>query len=376
MKPAARGRPPLWRVDAGHAAVVEFDLFRHQLNTSSNVELELFLVELNTARTGRPPRHLVYQRLDEAITELRLRMGGLPSPTEAADIWTSIWYQEAHHSTALEGNTLVMQQVEQLLAEGRAVGNKDLSEYMEVKGYADAARWVYSHALEPGEWRSDEILSMTELRHIHELALGPVWGVSPHRNATDAETPGSFRQHDIHPFPGGMTPISWLEVPAAMADWVASLSAITGAENVVEAIATAHGAFERVHPFLDGNGRTGRLILNLLLVRSGYPPAVIYTRDRARYLRSLQRADNGDSGPLGELIARSVLDSLYRFVVPAVAGPLRLVPLAALATKEFNVPAIRAAIVRGRLKGQKGADGQWRSTRAWVDEYQAAKRGR
>jgi hypothetical protein len=62
-------------------------------------------------------------------------MGGLPSPTEAEGIWTSIWYQEAHHSTALEGNTLVIAQVEALLAEGRAVGNKELKEYMEVNGY-------------------------------------------------------------------------------------------------------------------------------------------------------------------------------------------------------------------------------------------------
>ena len=77
-------------------------------------------------------------------------MGGLPNPLEAADIWRGIWFEEAHHSTALEGNTLVLKQVEQLLAEGRAVGNKELSEYLEVKGYADAAEWVYGQAIEPG----------------------------------------------------------------------------------------------------------------------------------------------------------------------------------------------------------------------------------
>ena len=77
-------------------------------------------------------------------------------------------------------------------------------------------------------------------------------------------------------------------------------------------------------------------VLNLILVRLGYPPAIIYKRQRAEYLRALQRADDGDAGLLGELLARAILDNLYRFVVPAVAGPARLVPLAALATEEIG----------------------------------------
>ena len=89
---------------------------------------------------GRPSRAAVHARLDEQVAELRARLGGLPSPEEAEGIWTDIWYQEAHHSTAIEGNTLVRKQVEVLLREGRAVGDKELSEYLEVKGYADAAR--------------------------------------------------------------------------------------------------------------------------------------------------------------------------------------------------------------------------------------------
>ena len=75
-------------------------------------------------------------------------MGGLPSPAEASDIWEGIWFAEAHHSTAIEGNTLVYRQVEELLRHGRAIGDKELREYMEVKGYADAAEWVYGQAQE------------------------------------------------------------------------------------------------------------------------------------------------------------------------------------------------------------------------------------
>jgi hypothetical protein len=102
----------------------------------------------------------VYARLGIQIGELRERLGGLPSPAEAEDIWRGIWLEEAHHSTALEGNTLVLKQVEQLLAEGRAVGNKELAEYMEVRGYADAANWVYGQAIDPGDWSSGELLSL------------------------------------------------------------------------------------------------------------------------------------------------------------------------------------------------------------------------
>src|SRR3954463_5295451 len=96
---------------------------------------------------GRPPRQVVYERLEVQIGELRDRLGGLPSPIEAKDIWRGIWLEEAHHSTAIEGNTLVLKQVEQLLSEGRAVGDKELWEYMEVQGYGNAADWVYGHGL-------------------------------------------------------------------------------------------------------------------------------------------------------------------------------------------------------------------------------------
>jgi Fic family protein len=338
--------------------------------------LWLFLVERDNLPRGRPSRQLIYRRLNEAVEDVKTRMGGLPSPADAQDIWTTIWNQEAHHSTALEGNTLVLSQVETLLAEGRAVGNKELKEYLEVTGYAAAARWVYGQALEPGDWTSGAPLSITEVRHVHQLALGPVWGVAPHPQASPQEGPGSFRRHDIAPFPGGMVPPPWVEVEAHLADWLRTLVEIEGSDIPVEALAAAHGNYERIHPFLDGNGRTGRLLLNLVLVRLGYPPAIIYFRDRSRYLRSLRRADAGDPGPLGELIARSVTDNLYRFVLPAVAGRRQLVPLASLAGKDQSVGMLRAAIERGRLKAQKSPNGQWSSTRAWVDEYLASRHQR
>ncbi len=327
-----------------------------------------------TGRVGRPTRASLYSRLDTQIAELWLRMGGLPSPLEASDIWRGIWFEEAHHSTAIEGNTLVLKQVEVLLEQGRAIGNKELREYMEVRGYADASEWVYKQALAPDRADTQRTLTVTEIRAVHRAAMAPVWDVAPHPEATDRERPGSFREHEIHPFPGGMHPVSWVLVPAEIATWADDINGLEArSTDFPGRLAELHCRFEQIHPFIDGNGRTGRLLLNLVLVRLGYPPVIVYKRQRSDYLRALRRADSGDPGLLGELLARSILDNLYRFIVPAVAGPARLVPLAALADEDLNAGALRVAAKRGRLQASQGADGQWRSTRNWVDEYRVSR---
>ncbi len=329
---------------------------------------------------GRPSRATIYDRLEAALAELRDRLGGLPSPTESEAIWSDIWHLEAHHSTALEGNTLVLREVELLLERGRAVGAKPLKEYMEVKGYGDAAQWVYAQALEPGDWHDGSLISTQELRHIHKVAMDPVWQVAPHPEAADRESPGNFREHDIHPFGGGMTPPAWPLVDAHVRGWVnavndqhVGLAATDQPTPLPERLAQIHNHFERIHPFIDGNGRTGRLVLNLLLVRLGYPPIVVLKQQRSSYLTALQKADVDDVGPLGELLARAMDDNLNRFIVPNLAGPARLVPLAALVNEEFTIAALRQAAQRGRLDSVQGSDGVWRSSRKAVDQYKRIK---
>lgn len=300
------------------------------------------------------------------ISELWQEHGGLPMPGDAERTWTSIQHSEAHHSTALEGNTLVMREVEVLLSQGRAIGNKELKEYLEVQGYATAARWVYEQARSPGAWRG-ELMTLRDVRQAHTLAMTLVWEVAPHPEGTDEEGPANYRRHNLQAFGDGIRPPDFTDLPSFMTDWVTAVNRIAQDRRPIGvAVAHLHGAFERIHPFLDGNGRTGRLLMNLTLVRLGYPPAIIMRRDRNRYLGGLGRSDRGDPELLGELVARAVLDNVMRFVVPRLDG---LAPLKALVTSGFSLVALRAAAERGRLRAVRGVDGGWRSRREWVEEY-------
>lgn len=335
--------------------------------------------DMAVPRRGRPTRQDYFRRFEAAIEELA-RYGGLPRPYEAQGMWDDLWHLEAHHSTAIEGNTLVLREVETLLDEGRAIGAKELREYMEVLGYGEAAKWVYAQALASTGESGDLLITMTEVREIHRAAMRRVWDIAPHPDATDRESPGNFREHEIHPFDGGMQPTSHPLIHAEITGWVDQVNDMGRKirensllpRDVPEQLARVHREFERVHPFIDGNGRTGRLVLNLILVRLGWPPAIIFKRQRETYLTALDRADHGDYAPLGELISRSVVENLHH-LIPNIAGPAKYVPLQALADAEFSLIALKQAARRGRLEAIQGSDGQWRSSRAAVEAYRERK---
>jgi Fic family protein len=330
-------------------------------------------------KPGRPSRRAVYERFEAAIDELA-NYGGLPKPYEARGLWDDLWHLEVHHSTAIEGNTLILREVALLLEDGRAVGAKELKDYLEVYGYGEAARWVFEQALQPTGEHHDLLISLTEIREIHRTAMSRVWEYAPAPGATADEGPGGFREHDVQAFSAGMTPPSYPLVHSELTGWVDTVNSLgsavrAGAEaarDVPERLAELHCDFERIHPFIDGNGRSGRLVLNLVLVRLGWPPVVIFKEQRNRYLAALDRADNGDPGPLAELISRSVIDNLHR-LIPNIAGPSKFVPLQALVDGEFSLAALKQAASRGRLEAIRGSDGQWRSSRSALDDYKASR---
>jgi Fic family protein len=321
------------------------------------------------------PRVSLEQRLvqlDTEMSDLGDRLGGLPRANEARDIWHAIWLEEAHHSTALEGNTLVLRQVEALLAEGRAIGGKEFREYLEVQGYAKASQWVYERAIDVRE-DAAKLVTITELRYIHELVVADEWQVTGKH-----AQPGSWRVVEIHAFASGMQPPASWSIPAEMMDFVDRVA--TGPPSEMHPllwIAERHAEFERIHPFEDGNGRVGRLLTNLLLVRLGYPPAIIVKTGRSRYLQALAKADEANPRALAELFVRASKANLDRFIYPSIAGPAKLVPLTALTIKGRPLTALRAAATRGKLQ-HRVQRGVLYSSLNWVDEYYRKKdpRGR
>ena len=332
---------------------------------------------------GRPSRREVYERLELALNDMNSRFGGLPSRLEADAIWQDIYREEVHNSTAIEGNTLVQREVNDVLERGvTGHRSKALAEYLEVTGYAEAARWVYGQGIDPdSEWSTGDLLSLQDVRTVHALTVDMAWRIAPPAHVLPGEGPGQFRQHDIAAFAGGMKPPSHALVSGEVDLWVRAVNELRQADAVplIERVSELHAGFEQIHPFLDGNGRAGRLLLNLVLIRLRLPPAIVYTRDRERYLQALQRADSGDVGALAELIARAVLHNLNRLMLPRLAGPARLVPIASLASERVTHSALRSAAARGALRAVQDELGQWMSSQQFVEEYLAqrnTKRGR
>jgi fido (protein-threonine AMPylation protein) len=325
---------------------------------------------------GRPSREQVFASLDRARLDLQV-IGGLPEPTVFEDVWADIWIEETHNSTALEGNTLRRKQIQLLLEEGVVTGAAhDLKEWMEAKAYGEAARWTYGEAYRSLYLKEHPPFNETFVRLIHQLTVESVWVHFPPEHLRSDEKPGGYRTGDIEPLRKGLAPTVPSVVAPMVSDWVEEVNSTPPEDcHLMEHLAKMHASFERIHPFPDGNGRAGRLVLSLLLVRSGYPPAIIYKAERKRYLNALQRADDGDNGPLAELLARSVKDGIYKFLMPKMAGPLSVVPLAGLADGELSQGALVAAAQRGRLRAHKHG-GSWYSTRQWVDEYKSSRHRR
>jgi fido (protein-threonine AMPylation protein) len=304
---------------------------------------------------GRPSLEDVIRRVDEEVRLLHEHLGGLPRAVEADQILREIWIDDVHNSTAIEGNTMTRAQVQELM--GRRKVTATLKEMLEVKGYANAADWVYRHA------NDFDYVPLTVVSEIHKSAMELVWAVEPPATRDD---PGAWRKTGVTVRDVRVSLPA--EVPMHLADWSESTKDRRTLHPLVRA-AMHHAWFERIHPFVDGNGRVGRLLLNFMLLQSGYPPAIILAAQRARYLQSLRQSDDGNHGPISEAVARAASHALTRFLIPGLAGDAKLIPLTALAANGPYSPAyLRQLVLSNRLRAMR--DGNlWLSSRAWLADY-------
>jgi hypothetical protein len=308
---------------------------------------------------GRPSLVEVLSRVDEEVQLLHDHLGGLPRAIEADQILRAIWIDDVHNSTAIEGNTMTRAQVEALVERRRP--SATLVESLEVEGYAQAADWVYRNA---GEY--DHVPTQV-VSEVHRLTVELPWKIEP---PPTRDTPGSWRKGGVRIRAVDVSlPAA---IPADLEQWSQSTHRREDMHPVVHA-AIHHAGFERIHPFVDGNGRVGRLLLNFMLVQAGYPPAVILATQRRRYLQALKTADGGNPNPLAEVIARAVSGALSRFLIPNLAGDAKLVPLAALAAQGlYAADYLRQLVLANRLKAVR--DGNlWLSSRTWLKEYVATR---
>ena len=166
------------------------------------------------------------------------------------------------------------------------------------------------------------------------------------------------------------------EVPKLMHGLVDWLRRNAGKLHPVELAAIAHHKITHIHPFFDGNGRTARLLMNLLLMQRGYPLVVILKNDRKKYYAALDKADRGDLAPIEKFIAQAVERSmnLYLKAFPAKSAPqVKLVPLSKLAsTTKFSEKYLNLLARSGKLEAHKEGR-NWVSSTAALKKYLAER---
>ena len=209
-----------------------------------------------------------------------------------------------YNSNAIEGNTLTQSETQLILEKGITVGGKTLQEHLEVVGHRDAIGYVESLAQQEkaiGEW---------EIRQIHSLLLMVI----------DRAEAGRYRQLDVKAAGTEYAYPPHYLLPELMAEFVEWLNSDTARQlHPVDYAAEAHCRFVGIHPFRDGNGRTGRLLMNLLLLRVGYPVVVISNAQRAEYIEALVEAQQRNNlVAFQSLILAATQDSLVDVLRVAV----------------------------------------------------------
>jgi Fic family protein len=211
-----------------------------------------------------------------------------PELVKNLDEWFRV--ELTYTSNAIEGNTLTRQETALVVEKGLTVGGKSLKEHLEAINHVAALDFIKTLIK-----KKPQNITQNNVLEIHHLILKGI----------DEDNAGRYRSVTVR-IAGSQTILpNAAKVSQLMTDLFTELSKST--EHPVKIAADAHYKLVSIHPFIDGNGRTARLLMNLILMQSGYPPAIIRKEDRLEYLKALEKGQTTDD-----------LKDYYNFIYEAV----------------------------------------------------------
>lgn len=199
-----------------------------------------------------------------------------------------------YSSNALEGNTLNERETALVVEKGLTIAGKTVKEHLEAINHSQALEILYEDAQKK---RTD--ITLQDILTLHHLILKGI----------DDKNAGTFRKTVVRIAGSKIKLPDPIKVPELMEQFINWMH--TTKEHPVTVAADAHYDLVAIHPFVDGNGRTARLVMNLLLIQAGYPPAIIEPKERNQYIEALEHTDTtGDRTTFRRCIYQSVIKSL------------------------------------------------------------------
>jgi len=238
-----------------------------------------------------------------------------------------------YHSNAIEGNVLAVGETRQVVEQGLTITGKPLKDQAEARNLGHALDF-----LEELAGNNTNPITEFDIRQLHQLVLqGITDEAGAYRSSVVSISGSEHAPPRPEIVPGEM---------AALGRWLADVSvpdndAFAGVSGLLAA-AAAHTWFVTVHPFIDGNGRVARLLMNLMLMRHGYPIAIIAKEDRLRYYDALEFSQASDLTPFIVLLAECIEESLEEYEAAAKEQREHREWAASLAAKFTEPERVRA----------------------------------
>lgn len=236
-----------------------------------------------------------YKPLLNNIEQLKQRLSNCRplSPAEVDTLREMFVVEHTYNSNAIEGNTLTLQETG-LVLQGITIDRKPLKDHLEAVGYKEAFEYVELLAKE------QKPLTDHEIKAIHSLVL-----------ADRKEDRGQWRRVPVRIVGATTTPVQPYQIEPMVSALLTDMTTVYKKLHTVEQVALFHLRFESIHPFIDGNGRTGRLLMNLQLIQAGYPPINVKFTDRRRYYEAFDSyANTGSPAAMVNLIGEYLTERL------------------------------------------------------------------